>query len=119
MNHSNSHLLYEDEPASGLLLRFILMIIPVSLIGLSFYLWFSGEGTDSLVLIAEGVFIGIILWFVLPRKYQVFENHIRVVFGGPFAISIWFNQISKIEVTTRTARRQSRNGDPVFPDLEV
>jgi hypothetical protein len=40
---------------------------------------------------------------VFPRRYQVYEDHLRIVLGGPFAIRIGFGQIKAIEVTSRMA----------------
>jgi hypothetical protein len=103
MNYSKSLLLYQDKPGSGWILRFILLIVPILLFALSIYLWYSGESSGSLVLLTEGVIISLILWAILPRKYQVFEDHLSIVLGEPFKIKIGFDQITKIEVTTRTA----------------
>ncbi len=103
MNYSKSLLLYEDDAASGLVLRLVLMIIPLLLCILGLYTWFSNNDIESLELLLEGVVIGIIFWVILPRKYQVYEDYLRIVFGGPFALKIGFDRISSIEVTTNTA----------------
>ena len=102
MKYSKSILLYEDEPGSGWILRFILLIVPVFLIGLSIYLWYSSESSGSLELLIESFIFFLIFWVILPRKYQVYEDHLRIVLGEPFKIRIGFDQITKIEVTTGT-----------------
>jgi hypothetical protein len=102
MNHSTSLLLFQDEPESGGILRFILLIVPALLFGYGIYLWYSSEGSDRLELLASSVVIGFTFWFIIPQKYQVFEDYLCIVLGGPFTIKIGFNQISMIEVTART-----------------
>jgi hypothetical protein len=80
-----------------------LLIIPALLFAFSIYLWFSSEDSGSLELLVISVIMGLIIWIIIPRKYQVFEDYLRIVFIGPFAIKIGFKQISKIEVTARPA----------------
>ena len=100
MNYSQSVLLYQDKPKYGLLLKLIL-IIPVILLASSIYLWFTGDAFVSLTLLTEAFIIGLILWFVLPREYQVYENHLRIVLGGPFSIKVGFQNIEAIRITSR------------------
>ncbi len=101
MNYSKSRLLYQDEPVYGLLLKLIIMVVPVSLLVGSIYLLSSGESADAIALLVEAFVVGLILWSVFPRKYQVYEDHLRIVLGGPFSVKVGFDKIKKIEVTSR------------------
>jgi hypothetical protein len=100
MNYSQSVLLYQDKPKYGLLLKLIL-IIPVILLASSIYLWSTGDAFVSLALLTEAFIIGLIFWFVLPREYQVYENHLRIVLGGPFSVKVGFQNIEAIRITSR------------------
>ena len=102
MDYSQSVLLHQDKPEYGLLMKLIL-IIPVALLGSSIYLWSSGDTFVGITLLTEAVIIGLILWFVLPREYQVYENHLRIVLGGPFSVKIGFHNIENIGITNRFA----------------
>lgn len=102
MISAKSLLLYQDEPGYGLLLKLI-FLVPASLLVLGIYLWYSGETSDSLAVLAEAIFISLIFWAVFPRRYQVYEDHLRIVLGGPLAVKIRFDKITKVEVTNRTA----------------
>jgi hypothetical protein len=102
MNYSQSVLLYQDKPKYGLFLKLIL-IIPVILLASSIYLWSTGDALVSLALLTEAFIIGLIFWFVLPREYQVYENHLRVVLGGPFSVKVGFQNIETIRITSRFA----------------
>ncbi len=101
MNYSKSLLIYQDNPTYGLLLKLIIMIVPVASLAGSLYLLSSGEYTDAIILLVEAFVVGLILWSVFPRSYQVYEDHLRIVLGGPFSVKVGFDQIKTIEVTSR------------------
>lgn len=100
MNYSKSLLLYQDEPAYGLLLKLILVVVPGIVLAASLYLWSVGENSGGLVLLVEAFIISFIFLIVFPRKYQVYEDHLRIVLGGPFSVKIGFDKIKTIEVTS-------------------
>jgi hypothetical protein len=102
MDYSQNVLLYQDKPKYGLLLKLVL-IIPVILLASGIYLWSTGDTFVSLVLLTEAFIIGLILWFVLPREYQVYENHLRIVLGGPFSVKVGFQKIEAVRITSRLA----------------
>jgi hypothetical protein len=102
MSNTNSLLLYQDEPTRSLL-KLIMLIVPAALLLVSIYLWSSGDSSGGLALLLEASFIGLIFWVVFPRKYQVYEDHLRIVLGEPFAVKIGFDRIMTVEVTSRTA----------------
>lgn len=102
MSYSKSFLLYEDEPVYDLFLKLIIVLVPVGLLAASFSLWSSGEPSGSLALLAETLLISLIFWIVFPRRYQIYEDHLRIVLGGPFTVKIGFERIRSVEVTSRT-----------------
>jgi hypothetical protein len=102
MDYSQSVLLYQDKPKYGLLMKLVLAI-PAILVASSIYLWSTGDAFIGLTLLIEAFIIGLILWFVLPREYQVYENHLRIVLGGPLSVKIGFRNIEKIGITNRFA----------------
>ena len=101
MHYSKSILLYQDEPTYGFLLRLIFIIVPVILLVGSIYLLSSGESTDAILLLVEAFIVGLIFWSVLPRSYQVYENHLCIVLGRPFSIKVGFSDIEAIGITSR------------------
>lgn len=102
MDYSRSVLLYHDRPKYGLLLR-IIPIVPAILLGSGIYLWSTGDAPGSLALVAEAFIMGLIFWLVFPREYQVYDNHLRVVLGGPFSVKIGFQNVEAIRITSRLA----------------
>jgi hypothetical protein len=101
MNYSKSLLLYQDEPAYGLLLKLIIVIMPVALLAASIYVLSLGDSSGGLALLVEAFIIGFIFWVVFPRRYQVYEDHVRIVLGGPFSVRVGFDKIKTIGVTSR------------------
>ena len=101
MNYSKSLLLYEDKPEYGLFLRLIFTVVPAAMLIGSIVLFSQRDNEGSLALLAEAFIVGAIFWVVLPRKYQVYEDQIRIVLGGPFSIKVRFEQIKAIEITSR------------------
>jgi hypothetical protein len=102
LSFSNNILLYNDKPEYGLLLKLVL-IIPVAFVVTSIYLWLSGETIGGLALLIEAFVVGLIFWFAFPREYQVYEDHLRIVIGGPFSVKIGFQNIKTVEITNRTS----------------
>jgi hypothetical protein len=101
MSYSRSLLLYQDGPAYGLLLKAIVALVPGILLAASIYVWSLGDSPGSLALLVEAFIIGFIFWAVFPRKYRVYEDHVRIVLGGPFSVKVGFDKIKTIEVTSR------------------
>ena len=101
MQYSTSILLYQDKPTYGLLLKLILIIPAAFLVG-SLYLYLSGDVTGSLALLPGALISGLVFWFVFPREYQVYEDHLRIVLGGPFSVKVGFQAIKEIRITNRT-----------------
>jgi len=101
MDYSRSVLLYQDEPAYGLLLKLIVVLVPAALLVASIYLLSSGESSGGLALLVEAFIVGFIFWIVFPRRYQVYEDHIRIALGGPFSVKVGFDKIEAIRVTSK------------------
>ena len=101
LNYSTSILLYQDKPKYGLLLKLVL-IIPIAFLVGSLYLWLSGDISGSLALLPSAFTSGLIFWLVFPREYQAYEDHLRIVLGGPFSVKVGFQNVKAIRITSRT-----------------
>ncbi len=101
MNYSKSLLLYQDVPAYGLFLKLLIVIMPVAMLAAGIYVFSSGDSDDGLALLIEAFIIGFIFWVVFPRRYQIYEDHVRIVLGGPFSVKVGFNKIKTLRVTSR------------------
>ena len=80
----------------------LILIIPVAFLVGSLYLYLSGDLSGSLALLPGALLSGLIFWFVFPREYQVYEDHLRIVLGGPFSVKVGFQNIKAVRITSRT-----------------
>jgi hypothetical protein len=103
MSYSKNLLLYEEAVTYGNALKIIFLMVPAAFLVLSFYLWSTSEVVGALTLLAEAVVIGMVFLVILPRKYQIFEDRLRIALGGPFSVKIGFDRIVRVEVTSKTA----------------
>ncbi len=103
MRYSRSLLLYQEDPAYGLLLKIILPVVPLLLVGSAVYLQFRREVAGAAVLFIEAAVVGLIFWLVFPRKYGVYEDHLSIALGGPISVNMPFERVVSVQVTNRTA----------------
>jgi hypothetical protein len=101
MKYTNGILLYKDKPAYGLLLKLIFMM-PLLFLAGSLYYWLSGNIDESLSLLPGAVLLAIIFWLVFPRAYEIYEDHLCIVLGGPFSVKVGFENIKVVRITSRS-----------------
>ena len=68
----------------------------------SLYLYLSGDVSGSLALLLGALISGLIFWFVFPREYQVYDDHLRIALGRPFSVKVRFQNVKTIRITSRT-----------------
>ena len=88
-------LVYEDIPLYDLWLKLILG----STLALTLILGIVLLPVDSLaawLMFGITVFDALLFHAVLPRRYQIFQNQVRIVLGRPFAFNIPFSTITEV-----------------------
>ena len=98
MSYPTNLLLYEDEPA-GWIFKFFFVIVTLVLLAGSVYFGVSGDNASGLTMLVVAFVIGLTFWIVSPRKYQVYEDPLQILLGGPFLVKIRFDQITSMGVT--------------------
>ena len=101
MRYSKGLVLYHGEPEYGSVLKLIAVLVPVSLAASSFYLFSTGEREGGLVLLGDTLLVSLIFWSVFPRSYQVYEDHLRIVLGGPLSVKVRFDNVASIASTRK------------------
>lgn len=101
MNYSRSLLLHEDRPAYDIFLKLILIAVPGIMLVAGVTMLFSADNSEGWILLLETAFVGLIFWLVFPRSYRIYEDHLRIVMGGPFSVKVAFEKIEKVAVTDR------------------
>ena len=80
-------LIHEEKAEYDSWIRLI-FIIPIGLF-LAAIIFASKQDLEvSLVLFGEAALFTLILYFVLPRRYQIYQDKLRIVLGKPLAINI-------------------------------
>jgi len=77
----------------------LILVFPIVLIAASTYFGATGAASDSLGLLAVGLMIGVTYWLIFPREYQVYQDHLRIVLGGPFSVRVGFHNVKAIRIT--------------------
>jgi len=80
----------------------LILIIPAAFLAGSLYFYLSGDVSGSLALLPGALFSGLIFWFVFPRAYQVYDDHLRIALGRPFSVKVRFQNVKTIRITSRT-----------------
>lgn len=96
---------YEDSPKYDLWFKILLGSIPVGLLilGLLTYQGILPDETEAeagegaIILFASVTFFLLLYLMLLPRKYQILEDRLKVVLGGPFSFTINFNGVKTAE----------------------
>ena len=87
-------LIHEEKAEYDSWIRLIL-IIPIGLF-LAAIIFASKQDLEvSLVLFGEAALFTLIFYFVLPRRYQIYQDKLRIVLGAPLAINIPLSTIKE------------------------
>jgi hypothetical protein len=85
-------LLYQDKPRYGLWFKILIWGI-LAVILMMAITTFDSSREDAFILIGTVVFIILVFWAVMPRKYCIYEDRLKIVMGAPFSISVRFDAI--------------------------
>lgn len=94
-------LVYEEKLKIGLSLKVLLMFTSGVIIGLTVWSFHTGETIGAWILSIVLVFTAVLLFAVLPRKYQIFSDKIKVV-CGLLRIDIPFGDVNAVEIRPRS-----------------
>ena len=94
-------LVYEEKLKIGLSLKVLLMFTSGVIIGLTVWSFHTGETVGAWILSIVLVFTAVLLFAVLPRKYQIFSDKIKVV-CGLLRIDIPFGDVNAVEIRPRS-----------------
>ncbi len=92
-------LIYEDTPKYDIWVKLILG----GVLALTFILGviFIYQDTEAAVAMFGITLFDVLLFkAILPRRYQIFEDRLRILMGGPFAINISFSNIEEAKLAS-------------------
>ena len=88
-------LIHEEKAAYDVWIKLV-FLIPVGLVIGAVILLVADESLGSLVMFIDAVFLFLLFYFIMPRKYQIYEDRIKIVLGTPFAVNIQLSSIKEI-----------------------
>ncbi|MFC1909390.1 PH domain-containing protein [Chloroflexota bacterium] len=91
-----SFLLYQDKPKYDLWIKLILG----SIIAFTFILGivFISEDTEAaIVMFGITIFDSLLFKAILPSRFQIFDDKLRILLGGPLSINIAFSNITEVK----------------------
>ncbi len=88
------YLVYEDSPRYDLWLKLTLGSVLAYTLVLGIVL-LSIDLMGAWILFGVTVFDGILFHAILPRRYQIFRDRVRIVLGRPLALNIPFSTIKE------------------------
>jgi hypothetical protein len=88
------YLLYEDTPRYDALLKLILVaaLLATLIPGIVLF-WYDTAG--ALAMLGVTALDALIFYFVMPKRYQLYDDRVRIVLGGPFGMDIRLSDIKE------------------------
>ena len=93
---STDTLLYEDVPEYDFWLKLILGGI-LAITFIPGIVLLSQEIEAAIAMFAVTLFDAILFKAILPRRFQIFEDRLRILLGGPLAINIPLSNIAEVK----------------------
>jgi hypothetical protein len=84
--------IYEDNPHTDIWMKGILLLPSAIILVTAIMLW-QESLQATLCLITGSILFGFIFIFIIPIRYCIFNNKIRIEFRGPFAFNIPFETV--------------------------
>lgn len=91
--------LFEDTSRYDLWLKLVMIGVPAALLINAIALISENKG-DAWSMFGTMAFVILLFHAVLPKRFQVFEDRLRIVLGKPFAINIRLSNINHVRKVT-------------------
>ena len=90
------NLVYEDTPRYDFLLKLILGGVLALTFILGVILFFE-DIRVAWVMFGVTLFDALLFKAILPRRFQIFEDRLKILLGGPFSINILLSNIAEVK----------------------
>jgi hypothetical protein len=89
--------LFQTPAKYGRFIKIMLGIAPLLLLVVGF-VELNGNPADAYGLFGTGAGVLLLYWLILPHRFEIYPDRLRVILGGPFAFNIGFAEITAVEV---------------------
>ena len=94
------HVVFEDKPVYDKINKYLIgSILAVPLIVAIVLL--TQDILGAAIMFGVTVFDAILFWCILPKRFLVYEDRIKIVLGGPFSYNIPFRDIINVRQATK------------------
>jgi hypothetical protein len=93
------YLMYEDIPRYDWWLKLILGAALAATLIAGIVLVFN-DIADGLAMFGVTAFDALTIYLVMPKRYQLFDNKVRIVLGGPLSMDIPLSSIKDIRLAS-------------------
>jgi len=90
------YLIHEEQAEYNVGMKLIWLIPTALIIGALIFLYYK-EVEAFWTLLGDTVLIVAIFYFIFPRKFQIYNDRIRIVLGNPLTINILFSTIKEVK----------------------
>jgi len=94
-----SSLLYEDKPKYDIWIKILLVgvVVFTFILGIA---QISVDNREALTVLGVVLFEIVLFRLILPRRFQILSDRLRIILGGPLAINIPFSDIKEVKPRT-------------------
>lgn len=87
--------LYQDKPEYDYWLKLVVagMLALTFIPGIAAFCWYEEL---AWTLLGVTVFDGLLFFAIIPRRFQLFEDRLRIVLGRPFALNVPYENIREV-----------------------
>ena len=89
-------MIHEEQAEYSYWLR-ILFLIPAGLIIGAIVFAYNHDYEGFLFLIGESAFFVLLFYAIMPRKYLIYQDKLRIVLGKPFGMNIPYSTIKEVK----------------------
>ena len=96
-------LLHEDKTHKDAWLKLVLAIPMILVLGGGLQFLANNNVEDALAMFGLVVLFVIVFSIIVPRRYLIFDDKVKIQFIRPFSFSIPFDTIKKVEVAGKSS----------------
>lgn len=90
-----TELVFEENPLYSLWIKIILAGTPAILFISAIFLYYENT-EDALLMMGVAVLISLMFKFILPSRFQVYQDRLVIKLGGPLKINLGFSSIKEV-----------------------
>jgi hypothetical protein len=100
MNQLKGYLVYAEQAPYSWWLKLVLGGVP--LVTLALGIWALAEDIFvAAIMFGVTIFDGLLFYFIMPRKYQIYSDRLVIVLGPPFNMTVPFADIKEVRAASR------------------